>query len=116
MVLLLVAPVATITPINQTVVSPDNAIFNCSATAKPRAEIQWMRNGMVLDNTVDNFTNVTEFMQGNCSITSLPSECVLISTLNLTDTIPANTGDYMCNASNPAGSDMETASLTIHGL
>jgi len=104
--------------INQTVVSPDAATLNCSATAKPRAEIQWMRDGMMLGNTIDDFTKVTILydVQGDCTITSPPSECVLTSTLMLTDTIPANTGQYVCNASNPAGSDMEAAWLTVQGM
>jgi len=103
---------------NQTVVSPDTITLNCSATANSLAEIQWMRDGMVLGNTIDNFTKVTILynVQGDCTITSPPSECVLTSTLMLTDTIPANTGRYVCAASNPAGSDVETAWLTVHGM
>jgi len=111
-----VGPVVMTT--NQTVVSPDTAILNCSATAKPRAEIQWMRDGMVLGNTINNTTKVTIFYdeQGDCIITRQPDECVLASTLILSDTIPDNTGQYVCSASNPAGSDMEAAWLTVHGM
>ena len=113
-----VVPVVTITPMNQTVVSPNTTTFNCSATAKPQAEIQWMRNGMLLGNTVDNTTKITiiGIAQGDCNITRPPSECVLTSTLMLTGTIPDNVGEYVCTASNPAGSDMKTASLTVHGI
>ena len=104
--------------VNQTVVSPDTATLNCSVTAKPRAEIQWMRDGMVLGNTIDNITKVTILYdeQGDCIITRPPSECVLTSILMLTDTIPANAGQYVCSASNPAGSDMESAQLAVHGM
>ena len=103
---------------NQTVVSPNITTFICSATAKPRAEIQWMRNGMVLNNTVDNITKITiiDIAQGVCNITRPPSECVLTSTLDLEMTMPINVGEYVCNASNPAGSDRENASLTVHGM
>ena len=104
----------------QTVVSPNITTFNCSATAKPRAEIQWMRNGMVLvtGGTVDNITRITviDIAQGDCNITRPPSECVLTSTLDLDVTMPINVGEYVCSASNPAGSDRETASLTVHGM
>ena len=119
-VLSTVVPVVTITPMNQTVVSPNITTFNCSATAKPRAEIEWMRNGMVLvsGGTVDSITKIIiiETPQGDCNITRPPSECVLTSTLDLEVTMPINVGEYVCRASNPAGSDLENASLTVHGM
>ena len=117
-VLSAVAPVVTITSMNQTVVSPNTVMFNCSATAKPRAEIQWMRGGMVLSDTVDNSTKITIDYdpQGDCIITRPPSECVLTSTLEITDTIPDDAGEYVCNATNPAGSDEEIALLTVYGM
>ena len=117
-VLSTVFPVVTITPMNQTVVSPNITTFTCSAIAKPQAEIQWMRNGMLLGNTVDNITRITivNIAQGDCNITRPPSECVLTSTLDLQMTMPINVGEYVCSASNSAGSDIETASLTVHGM
>jgi len=112
--MLTAVPVVTISPMNQTVVSPDTATFNCSATANSQAEIQWLRNGMVLSS--NKLTMIIQIVQGDCNITRSPSECVVISILEVTHAIPANTGEYMCSASNAAGSDMETASLTIHGI
>ena len=116
-VLSVVAPVVTITPMNQTVVSLNTAMFNCSATAKPRAEIQWMRDGMVLGDTVDNSTKITidYDTQGDCNITRPPSECALTSTLEITETIPNDDGEYVCSSTNPVGSDVGTALLTVHG-
>ena len=103
---------------NQTVVSPNPAMFNCSATAKPRADIQWMRGGMVLSNTLDGSTKITitPITQGDCNITRPPSECVLTSTLEITETIPDDAGEYVCYATNPVGSVLETASLIVNGM
>jgi len=114
-ILSVVAPVFTVIPINQTVVSPNTVMFNCSATAKPRAEIQWMRDGMVLsDNSTKITINYEE--QGDCIITRPPSECVLTSTLEITETIPDDAGEYVCYATNPVGSVLETASLIVNGM
>jgi len=112
-----VVPVVTVIPINQTVVSPNAVMFNCSATAKPRAEIQWMRGGMVLNDTLDSMMRITidYDTQGDCIITRPPSECVLTSTLEITETIPDDAGEYVCNATNPAGSVLETALLIVYG-
>ena len=113
-VLSAVVPVVTITPMNQTTVSPNTVMFNCSATAKPRAEIQWMRDGMVLS---DNSTRITidYDTQGDCIITRPPSDCAITSTLEITETIPNDAGEYVCSSTNPVGSDVETALLTVHG-
>ena len=108
-----VAPV--VTTMNHTVTSPNTTVLNCIATAKPLAEIRWIRNGIVL---TDNTTKITTFntIQGDCNITSPPSECVLTSILEITDTLPQDGGEYMCVASNPAGSTMETVLLTVNGM
>jgi len=100
---------------NQTVESTDMTTIKCSATAKPRAEIQWMRDGMVLS---DNSTWITisNDEQGDCIITRPPSECMLTSTLEITGTIPDDAGEYVCNATNPAGSVLETALLIVNGI
>ena len=116
-VLSAVVPVVTITPMNQTVVSPNTVMFNCSATAKPQAEIQWMRGGMVLNNTLDGIMRIAINLieVGDCIFTRPPSKCVSTSTLEITSTIPDDVGEYVCSATNPVGSMLETALLTIHG-
>jgi len=111
--ILAVAPVVTM--MNQTVESTDTTTINCSATAKPRAEIQWMRDGMVLS---DNSTRITidYDAQGDCIITRPPSDCAITSTLEITGTIPDDAGEYVCNATNPVGNVLETASLIVNGI
>ena len=111
---LAVAPIITAPPTNLTVISPDSATFNCTATAKPRAIIQWTRNGNVLNVTMGKFT-ITDSTQGDCIITNPPSDCITTSRLDIADTIPNDSGEYVCTAINVVGYDMESASLTVKG-
>ena len=105
----------TASPTNITVVSPDGATFNCTATAKPQAVIQWTtNNGTVLTDTLEKFTinNITE---GDCIITNPPSGCVITSILEIANSVPNDDGEYVCTAINPAGNVTASASLTVHG-
>ncbi|XP_065918563.1 hemicentin-1-like isoform X2 [Dysidea avara] len=99
--------------LNQTIISPNTATFNCTATAKPRAIIQWIRNGMILRDTTPRIT-MTNFTQGDCNITSPPSDCVIISILGIINIVPDDDGEYTCNASNSAGNDAEIVSLIVN--
>ena len=111
----IVVPVITVPPTNLTVVSPDSATLNCTAIAKPRAVIQWtINNGMVLTGTMGKFT-ITDTTEGDCIISNPPSECVITSILDIADTIPNDSGEYVCTAINDAGNDTASASLTVYG-
>ena len=112
----IVVPVITVPPTDLTVVSPDSATFNCTATAKPRAVIQWtiINNGMVLTGTMGKFT-ITDTAEGDCIITNPPSECVITSILDITDNIPNDNGVYVCTAINGAGNNTASVSLTVNG-
>ena len=109
-----VAPVIIAPPTNLTVITPDSATFNCNATAKPQAIIQWTRNGNVLNVAMGKFT-ITDSTQGDCIITDPPSDCITTSRLDIADTIPNDSGEYVCIAINVVGNDMESASLTVKG-
>ena len=109
-----VAPVITTPPTNLTVVSPNSARFNCTATAKPRAVIQWTKNGIVLNGTAGKIF-ISDVKEGDCIITDPPSECVIISTLKINDTVPNDSGEYVCTAINAAGNDTASVSLPVHG-
>ena len=109
-----VVPVITNPPTILTVVSPDSAGFNCTATAKPRAVIKWTRNGIVLNGTVGKFF-ISDVKEGDCIITDPPSECVIISTLDINDTVSNDNGEYVCTAINTAGNDTASVSLPVHG-
>ena len=109
-----VVPVITTPPTNLTVVSPDSATFNCTATAKPQAVIQWTRNGIILNDTMGKFT-ISYSTEGDCIITDPPSDCVITSTLDINNVVPNDRGEYVCTAINAAGSDIASVSLTVHG-
>ena len=111
----IVVPVITVPPTNLTVVSPDNATFTCTAIAKPRAVIQWtINNGMIRTDTMGKFT-ITDSTEGDCISTNPPSECVVTSTLDIANSIPNDSGEYVCTAINDAGNDTASASLTVYG-
>ena len=112
---IIVVPVITVPPTDPTVVSPDSATFSCTATAKPRAVIQWTINdGMVLTGTMGKFT-ITDTTEGDCIITSPPSECVITSILDIADNVPNDSGEYVCTAINDAGNNTASVSLTVNG-
>ena len=109
-----VAPIITSPPIDLTVISPNGATFNCTATAKPRAVIQWTRNGVVLNGTMGKFF-VSYSTEGDCIITDPSSDCVITGTLDINDNLPNDSGEYVCIAINAAGSDSASVSLIVHG-
>ena len=111
----IVAPVITVPPTDLTVVSPNSVTFNCTATAKPRAVIQWtINNGMALTGTMGKYT-ITDTTEGDCIISNPPSECVITSILDIADNIPNDSGEYVCTAINDAGNDTASASLIVYG-
>ena len=107
----LVPPMITESPENTTVVSPDNAIFNCVATARPRPAITWWRreeNGSLTQIPSDS---------GGYSMTNTNSskERVLTSTLTIIETEPSDALIYICVAENIAGTTHTSTELTVHG-
>ena len=109
-----VVPVITVPPTHLTVVTPDSATFNCTATAKPRAVIQWTRNGIVLNGTMGKFI-ISYSTEGDCIITEPLSDCVIARTLDINDAVPNDSGEYVCTAISAAGNDTASVSLTVHG-
>ena len=101
-------------PTDLTVVSPDSATFNCTATANPRAVTQWTRNGIVLNGTMGSFV-ISYSTEGDCIITDPPNDCVITSTLDINDIVPNNNGEYVCTAINAAGNETASVSLIVHG-
>ena len=58
---------------------------------------------------------ISYFTEGDCIITDPPSDCVIISMLDINDIVPNDSGEYMCTAINAAGSDTASGSLTVYG-
>ena len=107
----LVAANITEMPVNQTVTSPDDATFSCTASGLPRPNITWTSPDSVTLVSGVNDTTITEDDSGG--------ERSLVSTLYIINASPSSSGEYTCNADNTVGRGdtliMATASLTVYG-
>ena len=95
-----------------------NITSRCAAIANPRAVIQWKKNGKLLSNkTLNNKPKIliTNSTDGNCTITDPPSHCRTFSTLKIFSTQYDDNGEYICSASNKAGSTSQSANFTVIG-
>ena len=98
----------------------DNARMNCNVTAKPLTTIKWFRHNKEL---ISHYTLsdggvpviITNNAMEDCTIDSSLSQCVSSSTLQISDSRTADSGDYMCTAANVAGKDEEILSLLVNG-
>ena len=109
--LTVVKPKVTNTSDNQTVISNSIAVFYCYATAKPVASIEWLRNGSKLNRPQINITDGKD-----CDDDNPNNQCTSYSILQLFNTQPADSGQYVCNASNEYGSDLQSVNLTVQGM
>ena len=115
------APVITTHPLHKSVETLSNYItFYCTTLAKPQASIKWIKNGKTLTNMSDeyNITKVcvTGSTKGSCNITDPLSECESSSTLEILNTKPDDSGNYICNVSNEAGYVETNAHLSVDGI
>ena len=108
-----VAPDIICPPVTQTVKSSSNVSFVCVASSKPRATIQWTRNGNVLTNS--SKIVITNDTEGNCPITDPPDQYVISSKLEIFNTEPPDRGTITCNATNEAGYLERSATLSVDG-
>ena len=109
-----VKPKITATSTNQTVISINTAVFYCNATAKPVASIRWLRDGSVLSRPQINVTYSTDGK--DCNDDNPNNLCSSYSILQLLNTQPADSGQYVCSASNEYATDLQSISLTIQGI
>ena len=104
-----VGPNITSPPVNQTIVDPNPATFNCEAEGLPRPDISWFKiqNDMVMEiaSADSNFTVSTVNGTGDRQV---------MSTLKVDIVRPALAAMYICNASNVVRSITAAAILIVH--
>ena len=103
-----VGPVITVLPALVSTVSPDNAVLVCTAMARPRPSITWMRGGISINSTAGVYDIVDHEM----------GERELTSVLTLLRTEPKDAGDYVCQAELApyfALVDIKIATLYVRG-
>ena len=107
-----VAPVIQeLLPRKQTIISPNDAMYNCQATARPRPSISWYKvdsdgNRTALMNTIKYPISV---------VINSSREREVISNLSVTNTDPSDTAIYVCEATNVVSTTEGNVSLTVHG-
>ena len=109
MFVILVRPVITNPPMNQTVVDPDSAVFNCTATGLPRPNITWS----IVQNGISTITSPTSTDFTTSTIIGTDDR-LITSTLRISSVRPALAATYVCNASNIIRDDTAGATLVVH--
>lgn len=94
-------------------ISINTAEFYCNAIAKPAASIRWLRNGSILSRPQIRVTHSTD--SNDCNDDNPNNRCTSYSVLQIFNTRLADSGQYVCSASNTYGSDSRSVSLTVQG-
>ena len=107
-IFLTVAPSFITPPMNVSVVSPEPAMFSCTADGVPRPNITWLRvnNGTDMEVLEDSFTQIT---------TTTLTDRLTMSVLTFNETQPFRSGVYVCLAANLVDSATAMAELTVNG-
>ncbi len=84
------------------------ATITCDVSAEPSAEVEFIFNEAVLDNTTDNQYTFAESAGSEYYIT--------IYTLVISDLMTSDAGQYSCRATNIHGNDTSSALLEVLGL
>lgn len=91
------------------------AVFNCTVTARPLANIAWLKDGKTLKNR--SRIIITYTTDGKkCDDDNSYDQCLSYSTLQLLDTKSVHSGPYTCKAYNPLSSDLQSIYLTVQGM
>ena len=90
------------------VVSPDPAMFSCTADGVPRPDITWMRvnNGTEMEVLEDSSTQIT---------TTILNDLLIMSVITFNETQPSRSVVYVCSAENLLDSARRVAELTVNG-
>ena len=90
------------------VVSPDPAMFSCTADGVPTPDITWWR--------VYNRTEMAVKEDPSTQITTTTlNDRLIMSVLRFSETQPSRSGAYVCRATNLLDSARASAELTVNG-
>ncbi len=97
-----------------TVNETETVTFECSATGIPGPDITWSRNGVELSGLSGLSVSVNNPIATNINRSSDGENVWLVNrTLQLTNTEDADSGTYICNATNSAGDDYRPFELIV---
>ena len=108
------APNIITPPVTQTVMSSSNVTFICAASSKPQLKIHWRKNGNILAN--NSKIIITNHTRGSCAITDPPEQCVVSSTLEISNAQSPDSGIITCIATNEVGYLERSATLSVDGM
>ena len=88
--------------------SPDPAMFSCTADGVPRPDITWLRvnNGTEMEVLEDSSTQIT---------TTTLNDRLIMSVLTFNETQPSRSGVYVCSATNLVRSIRAMAEMIVNG-
>ena len=89
----------------------DPAVFLCTATGFPAPSISWYRV-RTDDGETDNYDDMVTVTM-NSSMLLLSGAFEITVEVTLSDTMGSDSGEYLCNATNTAGSDAALFSLLV---
>ena len=104
-----VGPNITSPPVNQTIVDPNSATFNCEAEGLPRPDISWFKiqNYVVMEITSADSDFTVSTVNGT-------GDRQIMRTIKVDIIRPALAAMYICNASNVVNSITAAATLIVH--
>ena len=105
----IVAPNVTDSPDSQTVLANDSVTFSCVAEGRPPPTITWLQQ------STDQTSAEVEEDEGVSIVTIQRGARETVSNLTIQSAQPRDAVEYTCDATNVAGSDMQSATLTVHG-
>ena len=92
------------------VTAPNPVTFSCTASGLPRPNITWLDPSSAVLMSGSGGVTITETRIG---------ERVIVSTLNISMTVPSNSGNYTCVADNDVTGQGDLnrvdATLSVHG-